>query len=339
MLTEKLPPPALIWITSVERSLLYTPQVLDSMRKTISTSPIDNYAYLEDMCTALAKGILHTPDDECASGDMVWPQFIETARRPPHIHPLQYKAILRRQAKLLLDGQLAHNIISQFVWIAGCVEWDAITFTKGTDAVEWGPDIKTRFRSIFGDTGFAKSCTYKTSGDFVVHCILKAEHIASWRVCATVRDENVYGAIAAVHGTMSNTIVRQYTDTPPHELLSKHKNTSEGTRFIVTATSVLEITSVKQSRLLIDRDIIRRHNKAVPQLALTNDGPPFKGACSFGYVQGDTFYQFESTMDATLAYVKASHAFGVGDMNDLYYALFDPNQLSSTCLLRQYITE
>ena len=264
--------------------------------------------------------------------------FVESSRKPPKVANCSFDALLV-QAHALINQGLPDLSIPKFVWLNGLHEWSKLAFEPAPTLQPWSSDVQRRYIKIFGEKGFAKSCTYKLSGDFVVHCILRAEHIAAWRVCALANNENVYGPVASVHGSISNTVVRQYTDTPPHELLVSKRNMAEHIKFIVVATSILELTSSPITRLLIDRDILRRKSPNVPHLALTNECFDCDGVPMFGYVIDNSFMSYKTAMDAILSFLSKAQEYNVEGIADVYNAMFYPEKLPSTSTLRQYVAE
>lgn len=335
LLTAVLPPPLLIWVASVNATLLPKPRIIKKLSDALIFSGIDNYAYFEDVCIILASAIL-TANKEL-SLPSVLTEFSETSRVPPHVPPEHIDGIINEIAKKLVAPPIDSATLSQFVWMLAFNEWCKLEYVTPCDRNTMSPLVKRRFAKIFGPDGFAKSCTYKSSGDFVVHCILRATHISSWRVMSLAVDENVYGPCAAVHGELANSVIRQYTDTAPSDFLHPRRNTSEGIKFIIMAVTVLEATNEKKSRLLIDRSILKRENKDIPQLVYTNDAPPFTGKPQFGHIIRDKFTVCKTAEEAILGYLVAAHEHGIIGVDGLYYALFDPEKLPTSSLLRQYV--
>ena len=339
-LTESFCPTALIWIAAVEPDLLRSELVLNALQTSLATSCIDNVPYLEDLCMALAKALLATWDTTRGNIEAtIRPiAFSESARKPPKVGD-RSNDLLLLQAYTLVHAGMPKLSVPKFVWLCGLKEWANISFHTRAVPFAWSPDIQRRYIKVFGEHGFAKSCTYKLSGDLIVHCILRAEHIAAWRVCALAQNENVYGPVAAVHGSIANAVVRQYTDNPPHELLRDQRKAGEHIKFIVAAVSILEITSSPMCRLLIDRDILKRNGTTKPQLALTHECPEKGGVPVFGYIIEKQFYAYQTAMDAVLGFLAKAKECNMDGVDDVHNAMFHPEQLPSTSTLRQYVAE
>ena len=339
VLTAVLPPPFLIWVAAADPNALKTPEVRKKLVDALIFSKIDSYAYFEDVCINLANAILtdnqetHRPLELCAL-----PDFSETSRIPVTILPELWNDVVYLFAKKIVEFPFDDKILAQFTWILGCNAWDTLSFTPAVAPTSVVDNLaRQRFTKLFGPEGFAKSCTYKSSGDFVVHSILQAMHISSWRVSTLVQGENVYGPCAAVHGEVANSVIRQYTDSAPSELLVPRRNSPESLKFIIMCVTILEASNEKKSRLLIDRGILRRDHKDVPQPAFTNDAPPFDGKPRFGHVINDTFFTATTAEAGILGYLEAAHEHGVQGIDGLFYAIFDPEQLPISSLLRQYV--
>ena len=336
VLTAVLPPSFLIWVTAAVPQLIKDPKVLKKVLSALVFSKIDNYAYFEDATRNLAEAIVSTFTGTPLEPTAL-PSFSQTSRVPLQVDEQQYDALRHHIASKIVINPFDSIVLAQFAWVLGWDAWRRLTFIDEPPGPDHSPETILRFSKMFGPDGFAKSCTYKSSGDFVVHSILQAAHIASWRVSALVVGENVYGPCAAVHGSMANSVIRQYTDNAPSELLLPRRNTTEGIKFIVMAATVLEASNDKTCRLVIDRDILKRDNKHVPRLAYTNDAPPYDGRARFGYVQDNSFYTFKTAQSAILAFLKACCEHKVETITPLHYAMVSPEKLPMSSLLRKFV--
>ena len=232
----------------------------------------------------------------------------------------------------LYSGGQRRRISQRLIYACGLSLWNDLVFIPS--ALEVPNDVARRFELIFGPSGVVSECTFKGSGDFIIHTMLQLRDVASHCSCALIKGDNIFGDVARAYGPRANGIVRQYLDRPPVDFIKTGRQTDETLRFITTACVFMEICNDAKTTLLRDREILKKSD-SVPQLFVTADAPPHDGNVLFGYTNGRQCFTYSRTMDAIVAYVQASE---IACTLDVRTALFDPQKLPAQSMLQNYVS-
>ena len=238
------------------------------------------------------------------------------------------------RAFLYNNGQ-KRRISQRLVFACGIPLWNKLTFSQEDYVVS--DKVRARYETIFGPSGIAKECTFKTHGDFIIHTMLQIRDIGSHCASALIKGDNIFGDVARAYGSRANGVVRQYLDKSPVDFIKPGRQTDEVQRFITTACVLMEVCNDINTVLLRDREILKKDNQT-PQLFITADAPPYEGRAIFVYTDGKHCFTFKTTIEAIVAYAERANDAAIASMHQIYTALFDPTQLPTQSMLQNYVS-
>lgn len=298
-----------------------------TLANAVATCEYGNQRYLFDVLGLLSRCVLTRANGAESAVLPAW-----SDRSKITMVTIENNTLAALAHAFLYSGGQRRRISQRLIYVCGLSLWNDLVFVPSVLEVQ--NDVARRFELIFGPGGVVSECTFKGSGDFIIHTMLQIRDVASHCSCALIKGDNIFGDVARAYGPKANGVVRYYLDKPPVDFIKMGRQTDETLRFITTACVLMEICNDSKTTLLRDREILKKTD-SVPQLFVTADAPPHNGAVLFGYTNGRQCFTYSKTIDAIVAYAQATEIASVADVRT---ALFNPQKLPAQSMLQNYVS-
>ena len=162
LLEETITPHQLAWIISNEKESWASDEVYTMITNAVAKCEFGNFRYLFDVLGLLSRCIM---DRYGQTENLVVPAQSDRSKIiTPVLNNNELAALARA---FLYNGGQRRRIGQRLVYACGMSLWNDLVFLKKT--FDTPNDVARRFESIFGPDGVVSECTFKGSGDFIIH--------------------------------------------------------------------------------------------------------------------------------------------------------------------------